>query len=428
MVVVLIANVLVMAAVSFQIYRKESNVRGFYWLALMAKLFAGFVLGILYLHYYKEGDTISYFLDTVRVSNLAKDNLSDYFRFLWSSESSTGIFHELHLQQPRAIFFTKVGSVFALMTGSNYWLISAWFSMISFIGSWILVNELIAYKKMLRPAAIFAFLFFPSVVFWTSGFIKESMAMAALYLIVVFFLRLWQRKALAPTWYVIFVISIWLVWNLKYYYLAVLLPILTAEWIYRRFVSHRVQKYPTAVRILTWSGLLIVPLIAVSTLHPNFHPSIFLDVVVGSHDLLVKLSSPDDIIQYDDLRPDITSLLRNAPAAFFSGMFRPFLWEAQGPAQWIAALENFFLFLLFAAMVYSMIRRRKPLNDRDGWLLFAYSLLLCVFLAISAPNFGTISRFRVGFLPFFVMLVFHRNNLFDGVIIKISQLRSHLVR
>jgi hypothetical protein len=37
--------------------------------------------------------------------------------------------------------------------------------------------------------------------------------------------------------------------------------------------------------------------------------------------------------------------------------------------------------------------------------VITYSVLLCIFLALSTPNFGTLIRYRVGFLPFLLVLI-----------------------
>ena len=37
--------------------------------------------------------------------------------------------------------------------------------------------------------------------------------------------------------------------------------------------------------------------------------------------------------------------------------------------------------------------------------LIVYTGMLCVFITLSTPNFGTLCRYRVGYMPFFVFLV-----------------------
>jgi hypothetical protein len=115
-------------------------------------------------------------------------------------------------------------SLFCLITFNNYWITSLYFSFASFCGAWILVKQIIGFSPSAKNVAMASFLFFPSVVFWSSGLIKESLAMASLFFLCSLFVKAWQRKT--PGWieYLFLIVSLWVLWNLKYYYLAVLVP------------------------------------------------------------------------------------------------------------------------------------------------------------------------------------------------------------
>jgi hypothetical protein len=101
----------------------------------------------------------------------------------------------------------------------------------------------------------------------------------------------------------------------------------------------------------------------------------------------------------------VWSVLYQAPKALISGLFRPFLWEAWNVFQVLVAVEN----LILAALFLTSIPRWKEIFTGGNSLLvlsvLVYVVLLCVFLALSTPNFGTLVRYRVGFLPFFVLLM-----------------------
>jgi hypothetical protein len=44
-----------------------------------------------------------------------------------------------------------------------------------------------------------------------------------------------------------------------------------------------------------------------------------------------------------------------------------------------------------------------------------YVVALCVFLALSTPNFGTLSRYRISFLPLLFLLITIENPLVKKV-------------
>lgn len=73
--------------------------------------------------------------------------------------------------------------------------------------------------------------------------------------------------------------------------------------------------------------------------------------------------------------------------------------------QMAAAVENLFLLVLSCLGTISLVSVRK---SHHRMLIFGagvYIVLLCVFITLSTPNFGTLSRYRVGFIPYFVFLL-----------------------
>jgi hypothetical protein len=404
--VIFVANMLILFAVAFMIGKKESSSRLVFWSAYFFKIGAGLFIGWLYRYYYTTGDTFDYFKEASRMTELAQENFSAYLRFLWSSEVDIHSFRNLNLGQPRALFFTKFVSFIGLITNNNYWLTTCYFSLISFASAWSLVREIKRMCSSLSIEVTFAFLFFPSIVVWSSGLIKESLAMAGLFFIVKIFLRLWSNEKVSPGEWAIFPLSLWVLWSLKYYFMAVLLPVIVTELFMKRVIAKRLGPRPIAYGLL-WVTCFILPLVLITLLHPNFYPERFLDVIVSNHDLFVSISKPDEVIRFSSLNADAASILRNAPNAFFSGTFRPFFWEATNALQLAAALENMLLLLLVPGFVIGLVKSSKisPLV----WPTFLYCLLLVIFLALSTPNFGTLNRYRVGFLPFLVLLLTYNN-------------------
>lgn len=156
-----------------------------------------------------------------------------------------------------------------------------------------------------------------------------------------------------------------------------------------------------------WISIFLVPLYIASIVHPNFYPERFLDVIISNHDAFVALSEDHDIIHYDRLSSSAGDIIRNMPLALTSGIFRPFLWESVNPIQIIAAIENLFIAVLTLWSITNLLypKGRSGMTITPlvaGTLIFVG--LLAVFLSLSTPNFGTLSRYRVGFLPYYVLV------------------------
>jgi hypothetical protein len=408
---ILVLNLAVLLFISYRIWSLENSfLRKFFWPALVLKLAGGICLGLVYSYYYSTGDTFNYFHDGVKLASLARTDAASYFGFLWAGDESFPISSELIYKQPRALFLSKITSLFCLLTADNYWMISLYFSAISFFGSWFLVQKINRLFEGVQPAAILSFLFFPSVIFWSAGVIKECLAIAALFFLSLIFLKVWKREKLRWTEWLLIVTSLWIVWSLKYYYLAIFLPVafttLSLQYLLSRFTVTSLM-----TKVLLWFLIFTIPILLVSLLHPNFYYERFMEVVVSSYYEFQAISNPDDLIHYDALSATPLSLLKNSPWALFSGLFRPFITEASTTFQSFIAFENLVILTLTAGAITQV---KKLVSSQYRVLLFAmlmYSILLCIFLALSTPNFGTLSRYRVGFLPYLVFVLTVENPL-----------------
>jgi hypothetical protein len=394
-----ILNLLGLFSIAWWCWKNDtSSVKKFYWPALLLKVASGLLLGLLYTYYYTANDTFYFFDAAIALSNKAQINFYEYIMAL--AEPDPRYFSG----EARTLFFIKVVSVVTMLTHGNYWIASIYFSLVTFFAAWYLTKQLTKATSQIRIAAVVAFLFFPSVVFWSSGIIKESLAMAALYFLSAIVVKLWTRKPIALFYFILSLLVVWIVWNLKYYYIGLFLPVVGAALVVK-WISDTRKFESFSVEIGLFLFMMILGISAASLLHPNFNLSVVADVLVKNNEAFIKASSNEDVIHYINLDASISSLFVNAPWALFSGLYRPFVWEAASVIQGLAALENLFLFILSGLAIGQW---RRFVHSEFRILVFAvlvYSVLLCVFLALSSPNFGTLARYKVGFLPFLVLII-----------------------
>ena len=408
--VLIAVHVVLILAVAFQLYRKQVALRAVFWPALLVKLVAGICLGLLYTYYYPVSDTFAYFRDGARLASLAQSDFREYIGLILLDYNMGSI--DLTLTAPRALFLSKITSVFHLFTGGNYWTIALYFSFISFLASWRFVQDINWYFPKATLAAVAAFLFLPSAVFWSSGLLKESLAIASLLVLCSLALRVWCDDRLTWRHLVLAVLALWIVWNLKYFYAGIFLPVVCAALFCKRFISRR---FSAGIEALIWTGVFLLPLVVVSFLHPNFHFDRLLTVVVVNNSAYTQLSDPGDYVRFSNLTPTLSGVLLNTPQALFSGLFRPLPWEVNSAPQLLAGFENAILLFFFAG---ALLRIKAYATSPHRLLVLAvvvYIVLLCVFLTLSAPNFGTLSRYRVGYITFFTFLILCSNPVLEYV-------------
>lgn len=398
----------IIVTIARQVYRRQAVLKEVFWPALLVKLTSGVCLGLVYTYYYPVADTFIYYDDASQLVSLARQNFASYAEFLVSSGLPRSL--QLTLHDPRALFLTKITSIVALLTGDNYWTINLYFSFISFLASWFLVRTLCHYFPGARNAAVVAFLFLPSAVFWTSGLLKESLAIAGLFYLCVIVLKLWFSGKVRWHHLVLGLLSLWFLWKLKYFYAGIFLPVAIASLACRAIIQRK-YTMSAGMELAVWLLILIIPLAAVSFMHPNFQFNRLLHVIVMNNAAYVRQSNPGDFVQFYNLTATLPGLLVNAPWALFSGLFRPLFWEATSLTQVIAGVENIFLLLFFAGSLRGARSYRKEPHRLLILGLIVYVVLLSVFITLSAPNFGTLSRYRVGYISFFTFLILCNNPL-----------------
>ncbi len=393
-------HLLVMYFLSSWILKKQDpQLQPYFWVGLILKLGAGIGLGLLYKYYYHSGDTFGFSDDASKLANVFWNNPYGYFKFLVGEDESSTVISTLVNTQSRSLFFIKIISFINLFTGNNYWITSLYFSLVSFWTAFLLFQKMATSFPNSKHAAAIAFLFFPSVVFWSSGIIKESLAVAGLFILArVYVILLTNKKPFWWEWLLAFV-SVIIVWRLKYYWIAVFIPVAITTLLVHYGTKRGNLK--TNIKILMWIVFFLMFCFGVSFIHPNFYLENFLLVLVDNYNQFINISPQESVIRYQ-LEATWLSVILNAPLALMSGLCRPFIWEAQNLLQMIVAIENLFICFLVASALISI----RSLN-LSPYRLFIFStsvyiVILCLFLALSTPNLGTLSRYKIGFQPFLV--------------------------
>ncbi len=400
----ILMDVLILGGLAWWLYKRQSlDNRFVFCAALTIKVIAGMVLGWIYFFYYQgQGDTLSYWHDGKLIAEKILREPSGAMNFFWNESPDSLYIPELINDMPRSFFFSKISGVLALLSSGNYWIMATMLSVISFLAAWYLFLKTIEFFPSSRLAAAVAFLFFPTVVFWSSGLIKESLGLASLLLMTgVLFTVMHGGKTKVWEWMVV-LLSIWMGWNLKYYWMGIFLPIALALGVVS--VVRRYNPQIARFDILVGLGVLSVLLLFVTNIHPNFYPSRFLEVICENNQEFMALSDVEDVVRYTDFKPTLYSLLTNSPQALAAGFFRPFVWESHNVLSALAGVENLVVLVLVLTALPGLRNVLTSPNRLEIMATIGYCIVLAIFLALSTPNLGTLSRYKIGFTPFLIFL------------------------
>ncbi len=405
----------------FYSYSKNQLLKKYFFIGLIIKLLAGVAVAFIYKFYYKEGDVLYAFHQGELLRQLLLQDPINFWKFPHTgvplSDYYFGEFKDLN---SRLMFFVKIIAVVNTLTFNNLWLTSLWFSFVSFLGFWYLANVLARLFPQSTQGILFSFFLLPSVVFWSSGILKESLLCGAIcgslgiFLNVLHISTSSQRKQHLISLF-LFLACLFVIWKIKYFYLAGLLPILFAYAVVD--ILSKKMKISFLKQLAVFFLILFITSFLASFIHPNLQLDYFLIALYDSHTDVIKSTDADNLIYFDDFQPTAASLFANLPMAIFGGLFEPLIWEIaeKNIFKLLAGLENL---LIYAVFGFSMLKyfaknsSQSLFKPRKYSLLMVacltYTLLLAAMLTLSMPSIGTLVRYKAGFLPFWVYLLSFR--------------------
>ncbi|MCU0418241.1 MAG: hypothetical protein MUC38_01170 [Cyclobacteriaceae bacterium] len=421
----LLLIVLLVAAFIVRPFVTDAVNRKYFYPALAVKILGALALGFLYQFYYSGGDTFNYHTFGSRIIWEAfTDDFSKGLRLLFHAPGSDPDLYSYHSRilfyhDPQSFFVVRVAAFFDLLTFSTYSATAVLFALFSFVGSWALFLTFYKEFPLLHRWIATATLFIPSVFFWGSGILKDTMTLGALGLLTFAIHRLLIKKKVNTRLLLVFGLSVYLIYHIKQYILLCYLPA-ALFWVY--------SKYFFAIRSRMLKAIL-VPVFAIVCL-----ASIYVGLAQvsegGSKYSLQNLARTARITAYDiryysgrdagsgyslgELDGSFASMLKLAPSGVNVSLFRPYLWEVRNPLMLLSALESLF-FLLFTLFLFF----RGPLSFFRAFsnphvvFCFAFSITFAFGVGVSTFNFGTLTRYKIPLLPFYLVglvLIYYLSN------------------
>jgi hypothetical protein len=413
---------LVIMGVSFYIqitHIKRDRIYRYYTSAVFAKVISAVAFCLIYIYYYKGGDTVSYFETSRALLNLGMKNPGNFLKEIVQTPSVpnyflfdrvTGYPWSYMFYDHQTWFVAKLLTPILVVSFKSYLVSTVMLSWLSFIGTWKLFKLLVRYYPNLEGRMAFCMLFVPSVLFWGSGILKDTITFAAVCWIIIGIDGVFISKIKRLRNLFILILSTWVLLSIKPYILISLLPGAFVWILYNRISKARSKflKY-SAIPLIYLSSFLIVYIMLSAfgdRLGKFSVPKMLVTASITQKDLKQDYyhGSSFDIGDYD---PTITGMLSKVPAAITVGLFRPFLWEARNPVMIASGLENFSFLLLAIGVVVGFFFKMKKFFKiilENPFLIFllSYTIFFSLLVGLSTSNFGALVRFKIPFLPFFV--------------------------
>lgn len=392
----------------------------FIW-GLWAKIVGGFAFACIYVFYYGQGDTTSFYECSMSFCKLLFHDASDFFTVLMGEgtqemksyfTADTGEPMMYMFGEGATRFTMKLLIPFMLLSGQSYFITTFLIAIVTYGALWQLYLLFCSYYPNYRKPLAIGILFMPSVIFWGSGILKDSFTLAATCYLIVITNNIIVRKGSLILNIIGLILFSYIIISIKAYVLLILLPSSLVWFFYTKIKSIR----NVLIRYL------IIPFIYIGILGGSYFGLKMFGESFGkfSIDRALKTAAitQGDLKQeyYDgnsfdigNFEPTAIGALSKFPQATFAGLYRPMIFEAKNVVMLISGLEN--LFILGLTIYILLANKRKILVSylsQHPIILYSlvFSVLFAFMIGLTTSNFGALVRFKIPLIPLYMACLF----------------------
>lgn len=386
---------------------REGSEQRYLWLSLIAHQVCAVLLVVITTYYYGGGDLTAYFWSGKFISAKLR---ADFFD-LAPTLVNVILQREVALPFPGTMAGTNTGSMQALAGFLCYFLQDSLYAVCMAIAGASFVAKVAVYdvfKQQLpeAPQATLRFgcLLVPSSVLWSAGLMKEAIAMLGVSAILWGGYTLIVRRRLSP----LAVVAVGLGTLTTGLFKGYVLPVLgfaAGVWYLSRAVERRFGRSPVRARYLIGAVVLAAAtLLATSVALPQFAPGVLEEESRNAQQIGARISGGSNY----DLGGASASVGEKLPLAVATVFFRPMIFEANNPMIALNALEMAWITGLILIALF-----RRPLSATLSQIVttpalafcLAFVLIMAVGVGLTTTNLGTLSRYRMPLMGFYVILL-----------------------
>lgn len=373
----------------------------------LLKVIAGIALTLLYTFYYTNparADIYRYFNDSKIISDVLLQNPKAWWHIMTGiginePETFSYLVHTQNFSHRADDFATnntfiiRVNVLLNYLSYQNIFINTLFFTFFSFCGMVALYKVLRTYVS--TPLLLLPLFVFPSLLFWSSALLKETLFYAALGFWCMAALQLRNRNEVLKSVAVLLTTSV-VMFSVK---AQVFVILCVSAYIFFAFEKEK------SLRLV----LLLIPLAAagvVAMLNTSICHAVCETIILKRNEFVtLALSEGAGSLLHTEVLPaDCAHLLSLLPVAFVDALLRPFIFSGGSLVQVLFAVENT---LLIGGIAYLLFYFRVP--DRKTFPLLIFCLLFAtanlLVIGLTAPITGAIVHYRIVATPFLFVAV-----------------------
>ncbi|MFV0606753.1 MAG: hypothetical protein ACK5NK_13020 [Niabella sp.] len=407
-------------------YPKGHPWRPYFIPALTFKIAGAIFVTLIYAYYYKGGDTINYFNQAKIINSSLSDSFIKWIKLLTQTPTiyTSGYYEYIsqlfwYKEDPSTYYTCAITAVLSLCTLETLLPTAVLFAVLSFSGIWALFQTFAKiYPSLTKPIAIAA-CFIPSVAIWGSGIFKDTICMFALGWLCFTTFEVLINKKISFKYLLTLTLSILVLGLIKVYILMAFLPAIVM-WIlfnYSKSIKNQTVRLVLIIFVIAITigiSYLFFMQLGSETLGKYSLDKIAKTAIITRDYIVEKSSDQSSAYDLGDYS-SIEEMILKFPAAVNVTLFRPYLWESSKLIVLFNAIESLLYLLITIKVLFSVGLRKiwkTIISDPNIQFFLIFTFIFAFAIGLTSGNFGTLSRYKIPCLPFYLMalaLIFYKN-------------------
>lgn len=410
------------AYVVYSLKLDDNRYRKYFIKGLTAKLIGGVGFAMVYTYYYTYGgDTMAYYEDASLITNYFFNSPLDGIRFLINPDGvgtieAKDMIQRFRLEHAGSEFpVVRTAAILNIFGLNSYYSTTVIFAFLSYLGVWHFFLVFAKRYPKIEKQLAYAIFFVPSVFFWGSGIMKDSLVIGYLGMMLYAIDKFQEKGAFRWAWLLLMIYFGSVIFSVKAYVIMALAPALII-WVILNF-KDKIRN--SIVRSILVPFLLIASIFGIAgainilgQYQSKYSIDNFMKTAHGMQTWHYQEGANfggehgrGSSYSLGDYEPTLIGTIQQFPAAVNVTLFRPYFWEVKNVAMLAGAIESFavLLFSIFIFIGLGFFRVLKLLI-KDPFLLMAvaFALFFAFAVGFTSYNFGALVRYKTPCIPFYL--------------------------
>jgi len=395
--------------------RRKEKVYKYFLPGLLAKMFGAVSLGLIYFFYYDGGDTVNYHYTACALVDVLLNKPEDFFYLYFGSPKyaefaliNSNYSFTYWVNDTYAYFVSKCFVPFVLVCFKSYMATAILVATVCYLGIWRLFLVFVNEFPKLEKQFTWSILYIPSVVFWGSGIMKDSLSLSAACFYVHGFYWFFTQRRFQTKYLVFLFFGAYMLLSIKPYILFALLPG-SIFW----FIAMRVTKIKNAfLKVMLAPTLVTVGIVVCVYALQKLGDSLgqysvekVIKTASGAQQDLKQSYYGGNTFDIGDYEPTVSGLVSVSHKAIFAALFRPTIFDVRNVVMALSAIENTFIlgFCIYLLIKLKFFRFFGLITQHPLVMFsFAFSIFFAFSVGVSISNFGALVRLKIPCIPFFL--------------------------